>query len=129
MSDRRRFLTILTPALLLVPACASAGSGGGRVRSSTNVLTEEDLAPHSQESVHDAIRRLRATWMRRRGSGTTTSLEVVQVYVDNVPFGDPDALRNISVSDVVRVEYLNGGDATTRYGTGHGEGAILVFTR
>ena len=129
--DRRHFLIALTPTMLLLPACASSGAAGGgsSPRRNSNVLTAEDLATYQQDSLHDAIRRLRATWLRRRGAGTSTSVEVVQVYVDNARMGDSNALRNIAVNDVARVEYMNGGDATTRFGTGHGGGAILVTTR
>jgi hypothetical protein len=40
-----------------------------------------------------------------------------------------DALRTIALADVLDVTFLSGPDATTRYGTGHVGGALLVRTR
>ncbi len=128
MLNRRGFLVVLAPGMVLLSGCASGGGGsGGRRRGGSGVLTEEDLAPYPQESLHDTIRRARASWLRRRGG--SERVEVVQVYVDGARLGDISTLQSIRTSEVARVEYMNGGDATTRFGTGHGGGVIQVTMR
>ena len=41
-------------------------------------------------------------------------------------FGSLEALYSMHVNDVTHVRYLSPADATTRFGTGHAGGAILV---
>jgi hypothetical protein len=56
-------------------------------------------------------------------------IETPTVYVDGVRYGDCEALKTIQAIDVGELRYLNGIDATTRFGTGNGSGAILVLLR
>lgn len=129
MIDRRTFMAALMPGLVLLPACASSGGSSGGSRRSPNVITEEELAEYTQDDLHEAIRRMRPNWLRRRGAGTNNSVSPVQVYINGARMGDTNALRGVNSTDVVRIEYLSGPDATTRFGTGNGGGAILVTTR
>jgi hypothetical protein len=46
-----------------------------------------------------------------------------------VRHGGLDFLQTIRVEMVEQMEYLDASDATTRFGTGHGGGAIVVLTR
>jgi hypothetical protein len=43
--------------------------------------------------------------------------------------GGPGTLAQIPITDVKEIQYLNGPDATQRYGTGHGSGAIIVIRK
>ena len=48
------------------------------------------------------------------------------VYIAGVREGPLNTLRGIELSDVLRIEYINPLDATTRFGTGHSGGVISV---
>jgi hypothetical protein len=98
------------------------------VRSSPNVLTGEDVRAVDVGNLYDAVRRLRPQWLRARGSASLVSPEATQavVYVAGIRQGDPRALQNVNVDTVSRVEFIDSRDATTRFGTGHLGGAILV---
>jgi hypothetical protein len=50
------------------------------------------------------------------------------VYLNNLRLGTPDQLSTMPADGVTEVRWLSAIDATTRYGTGHAGGAILVFT-
>lgn len=127
MLNRRRFVMTVTPIAVLLPACASSGGSAARGRD-PDALEAEELAQHAQDSLDDVIRRLRGNWLRARG-GSIGGTDPVQVYVAGAKFGDAQVLRDIAVRDVLRVDYLSGPDATTRFGTGNGGGAILVTMR
>lgn len=51
------------------------------------------------------------------------------VYVDGIPAGSLEVLREIPVVDVESVTFMNPIEATTRFGTDHQAGALLVATR
>jgi hypothetical protein len=53
----------------------------------------------------------------------------VVVYVDQTRMGGPSTLAQIPITDVKEIQYLSATDATQRYGTGHGAGAIIVIRK
>lgn len=77
------------------------------------------------------IRRLRPAWLRARGSNSFTSAGAMYavVYVDNIRRpGGLSALFNIPVGEIRMMEFIGPANATTRWGTGHQSGVILVRT-
>jgi len=127
----RAILLIAAGCVFAFSACASSGSGTGAARGSRDVITLEELATVDRGSVYDAVARLRPRWLQSRGAGSVTSptRELPRAYVDGQSVGDVGALRNVDLRDAQEVRYMNAGDATTRYGTNHTAGAILVTTR
>ena len=130
MTIHRR--TTVALALLIVSgSLACASSGGTTTRGSRNVITLEELANEPSGTLYEAIQRLRPRWLQNRGISNSRTLRPtpLQVYLDNAPLGTTGSLRTISVTDVDRVEFMSANDATTRFGTGHDGGAIIVSTR
>ena len=113
--------------LLLLLGCASSGeSSSGSTR---DTLTQADLQETSEETLYEAIQRLRPRWLRARGANLE-GRTLPQVFVDGSPRGDASVLRQIRVLDVTDVRFLSASDAATRYGTRAGtDGVILVRTR
>jgi outer membrane cobalamin receptor len=126
-----------------VPACASSPAGGAgatqqssaspsRSRSARDLITSEELAKLDVQNALDAVRRLRPNFLQTHG-GLSSSIsqgpQDVVVYVDNTRMGGPASLAQIPITDVKEIQYLNGPDATQRYGTGHGSGAIIVIRK
>ena len=127
-------------SLLLVLVLASCGtaataSGGGN----SNLITSELLREADPEglSVYQIIQRNRPRWLRAaRGdtsfgnvAGGSEGSDFARVLLDGIPYGDLNALRSLEIISVESIEYMSGSDATTRYGTGYGGGAIIVRTR
>ena len=108
---------------LLVAACAGTG-GGATPRSSSDVITLEELEAVESFSAYDAINRLRPQWLRSRVPGQDPV-----VFIDGSRLGGPEVLRSIRVSTLSEIRYRNGRDATTRYGTGFGGGSIEMRSR
>jgi hypothetical protein len=69
---------------------------------------------------------------RIRSSRTARRCEMVKVYVDDVPLPAEDAsyyLPNLPLGDIESIEYLKPMEAGARYGTGAGQGVLLIYTR
>lgn len=125
---RKNYLILLLIAFFL-QACGGTSEGTDKPRRSPNVITAEELSTSPTvtpgQSLFDAIKFLRPQFLTPRGSGA--SMEPV-VYVDNIRRGGVSTLNELFVSQVSEIRYLSSSEATTRYGTGHFGGAILVKT-
>ncbi len=138
----RSMLFIAAVVVAVVPGCASSPAASGatqqsaaspsRARGSRDVITQEELAKVDVQNALDAVRRLRPSFLQTHG-GASSSIsqgpQDVVVYVDNTRMGGPSTLAQIPITDVKEIQYLNGPDATQRYGTGHGSGAIIVIRK
>jgi outer membrane cobalamin receptor len=114
--------------ILLAPlACASAGTASG----GSGPITRADLEHASMRDAYEVVQRLRPAWLQTRGriSIQSTTAQNPVVYVDNIRYGDPGSLRQVSVDAIDEIRYMGASEATTRYGTGHAGGVILVTTR
>ncbi|HXV86596.1 MAG TPA: hypothetical protein VD793_07845 [Gemmatimonadales bacterium] len=137
-------------ALLFITAlagCASGGAGGGggpaTVSRNTNVISAEEIAASSASTALVLVRQLRPSWLTSRGvaglggasePGAMTSSPSdgpagLVVYRDGVRVGGFSSLETIPVDVIREVRWINGRDATQRFGTGHGAGVIEVITR
>ena len=116
-------------AVMALMACAS-GSGGGQPRGSRNVITQEEIVALPITTASDLVNRLRPSWLRGRGptsiSGGIPALPLV--YVDEVRTGGIEALDLISSQVIREIRFINGRDATTKWGLDHGGGVIMVLT-
>lgn len=123
----------ILPALLVIFASACSNAPGpattGRA-SNPSVITEAELERFAGQSIHEAIRRLRPQFLRSRGPSTITQgSNGIVVYLGTTRMGDPGALNQIRVSDVLRVQYLTPSEASQRFGLDHTEGAIVLTPR
>jgi hypothetical protein len=116
----------LLPLLLL--ACATQPKAPApRERS---IITAEELMATHVSNLYQAIQQIRPEFLHDRGYSSIQSprVQLPVVYVDNIPMGDIDFLQSMSTADVAEVRKLSAEEATTRWGTGHVGGAILVTT-
>lgn len=124
-SHKSRTTVVFALALAFgLVGCASSGGGSSRPAgaSSTRIVMAE-LAELPDMDAFQAIERLRPRWLQSRAG------DPVQLYVDGSRRGSAMDLRSMRTSDVEEMRYMSASDATTRYGTGHAGGAILVTTR
>jgi len=138
----RSSLIIAAVVAFATAGCASSPGGStgatqqssspSRSHTSRDVITQEELAKVDVQNALDAVRRLRPNFLQTHG-GMTSSItqggQDVVVYVDNTRMGGPSTLAQIPITDVKEIQYLNGTDATQRYGTGHGSGVIIVIRK
>lgn len=102
--------------VLFLGACypGRANSGSGQ---NPDLIGNWELQELSDYTAFDAIRRLRPAWLSR---GTPT------IHLNGVPLSSFDQLEEISAVDIREMRFLNGPDASTRFGTGYMNGAILI---
>lgn len=136
----RPLRSALVAALLLAPAaCATANTAAPenatptaqqpRVRRDANRIGSDELQAADQTDLLSLVQAHRPAWLRQRGKSSMRSAEYVKVYQDGIRLGGPGALRQIATRSVSEIRYLDGMTATQRFGTDHGNGAILVSTR
>jgi len=122
---------LLTLAVALGACAAGAGDGERAPRAQQDLLTDEQIQAGSHQTAYDAVRSLRPAWLRERpGSITNPEGAEVVVYVDGARMdGGVNSLRQVRADAVERMQYMSPSDATTRFGTGHMGGAILIMSR
>jgi len=127
----------LTIALALGLVIGGCGSGRapevGYGFRNRNVITYDEISMSRTggASAYDLIQRLRPEYLRSRGTSSLNNPIPVTavVYVDEVRFGQIESLRALSTEQIREIHYINASDATTRFGTDHVGGAILITTR
>ncbi|MGH7568442.1 MAG: TonB-dependent receptor plug domain-containing protein [Gemmatimonadales bacterium] len=125
---------VLLPALLA--GCSSASSSSRTApapaaAASRDVITQSEIQNANVATAYDVVARLRGHWLRRRGAVSIQEPNAgeVVVFVNEVRTGGAEVLRGIRTDETREIRYLNGPDATIRYGTGFGGGVIQVFTK
>ncbi len=116
-------------AALLLASCASPGGGESEGRSRNSIGLDE-LTEQPHNTVLDAVRALRPRWLQGR-TGTSfrsPGRQMPRVYVDGHARGGIRELDSLVPSEVRSIRFLSASDATTRFGTNHVAGAIVVAT-
>lgn len=101
-------------------SCVSTGEGSTAPRGRGDI-TAEELEGVSADDAMEALSLLRPQWMRGRSSAAT--------IVINGQRSTRDRLATIPLGSIVRIAYMSAADATTRFGTGFFDGAIVVTIR
>ncbi len=115
---------------LLLPA-ACVATGGATTGGSRNVIPAEELLEFPHNTLFDAVRALRPRWLQGR---TGTSLrspgrQTPRVYVDGQSRGGIGEMRSMLPGEVGTIRFMSPTDATTRFGTNHIAGAIVITTK
>lgn len=102
-------------------------------RTNRSVLTLEEIqaAKGIGWTAHDLVAQLRPEYLRSRGTSSLRDLRppTATVYLDGVRYGNVETLRTMSGDQIESIQYINAADATTRFGTDHVGGALLIKTR
>lgn len=116
----------LAGAALLLVACGGNPPPDSTLGGDPDVITRQQIETLGMGNALDVIRRLRPNWLRSRSA---TGREEPVVYVDAARRGGIQSLSYVSVEIIDEIRYFSGPDATTRFGTGHRGGAIVIRTR
>ncbi len=124
-------------ALFAVLGCASGGGSSStqtgsstprQQRTTRDVIAQAEIERTEVSNALDLIQRLRPEFLRPRGAGGVQSVPVA-IYVDGIKQSSASVLSSVPKNLVVEIRFINATDATTRFGSDHGNGAVLVTTR
>lgn len=120
-----RLVGALSPLPILI-ACAS----GGATRD-PSVITAPELGRSRATNTYEAIRHIRPELLRSRESGSLLLFTARRpvVAVNDTVVGGVEVLRALPVEKVARIEYVSAWVAANRYGSGFGNGIVLVTKR
>jgi len=131
----------LVPLLVVVVnvGCASGGAASGtaaRSKGSQDVIVEAEITSRARDATNalQIIEQLRPQMLRSRGSSSlapnaTAEDALPRVYVDEISYGNLNSLSNLNSIQIREIRFIKAADATTRWGTGHAGGVILVTTK
>jgi hypothetical protein len=134
----RAGLVVAAFVMAISSGCATAGSassGTSKGTRSQDVIAEAEITSRAREATTalQVIEQLRPQMLRGRGVSSPSDVSgeatLPRVYVDEVSYGNLNTLSNVSAGQIKEIRFLNSRDATTRWGTGHMGGVILVTTR
>ena len=126
-----------------VVGCGGGGAGSAaqpnsatptRNRGAANLITEAEINGTAYQNALEVVQNLRPQMLIPRGVGSdasgmlAASIPII-IYMDDVRLGEPSSLSNIPSNRIKEIRFMNSRDATTRYGTGHSSGVILVITK
>src|SRR5258705_4977531 len=117
-------------ALVLSLGCHHQPAGV-RGSASRNIITQEEIEAADANNVYDVIARLRGSYLIDRGR---TSIKTNQhsraiVFMNDIEYGIPETMRNISPGRIAEIRYYSGTDAVDRYGAQYGGGVILLISK
>lgn len=127
-------ITIAVALHVVVLGCGSGPApDNGLGFRNRSILTSEEIKSSrvSGWTAYDLISQLRPEYLRSRGPTSLRNTRPVTaaVYVDDIRFGELDSLKTMSADQIFSVQYIGASDATTRFGTDHFGGAILITTK
>jgi hypothetical protein len=134
----RAGLVVAALVMAISSGCATAGSassGTSKGTRSQDVIAEAEITSRAREATTalQVIEQLRPQMLRGRGVSSPSDVSgeatLPRVYVDEVSYGNLNTLSNVSAGQIKEIRFLSSRDATTRWGTGHMGGVILVTTK
>jgi hypothetical protein len=111
------------------PSSTSASASALAIRD-RDVITRAELADPSMGSMNvlEVVRRLRPHFLSDRGvqSHSDATSGRVHASIDNSTVVELEQLRNLLVSHVAEIRFLNAGAAMQRFGGAAREGPVIV---
>jgi hypothetical protein len=120
---------ILPIALILLSAACGSRGPGTAGRQDRNVISIQEMVAAGYTDAFMTVQTLRPQWLSRRGVSTISLRESVKVYLDGSLMGGPEQLQQITTRSIATIRFMDGLEATQRWGLDHGLGAIVVSTR
>lgn len=115
-----------------------------RARANPSVITLAEITGAGGANAFDVVQSLRPQWLRTRGQTTLRTSGVadprggsyqamtqvpIMVYVEGQQVGGLEALRGLSTSQIRELRFVDSREAVQRWGSDHGNGAVMVLLR
>ena len=126
----RRALLGALAAAAFAGACVSGRAGrlSPGPRDPYRLQADEIRSLGSNASMYEVIERLRHRWLETRSMDPAIpeATDQIVVYAGNSPLGGLNQLRYIQARQVASARFIEGHEAASLYGPGHGSGVILL---
>lgn len=120
---------------LTLTACAAATTNSSRSMDISgmgrDVLTAAEIVASRVTDVYQAVIQLRPEFLRRRPIAQPLmpfQSASISVYLDDMPYGSIESLRQIPLDRVRLIRYMSSTEANLKFGGSHPSGAIIVTT-
>ena len=110
--------------LVALAACGPSAGAGPMPRGNARLITQEEIQAATASNLHDLVQRLRPGWIQQRAAGGEYGYPTV--YMGSQAYGGVERLREISLTNVREVRFLDPIEATSRFGRGVPFGVIQV---
>ena len=111
--------------------CARQVPAGAEPRSTVrqDLITRDEITARYYANAYDLIAAVRPNWLNQRGVETLGQPIELQVHYNGIHVGGLAALREIPVTELVYLEYVDPNAAAGRWGLGYGKGAVVLSTK
>ena len=116
-------------AVAVAPGASAVAPAPAKRKQNPTLITTDEIRESSATTAYEVVSRLRPAWLRKRGMSSFNREEMILVYRDGLRMGPPEALRQLNADQIESISYMDGIQATQRFGTDHGNGVIVVTTR
>ncbi|MGH7448741.1 MAG: hypothetical protein ACRELT_14315 [Longimicrobiales bacterium] len=115
---------VVLSLLIVVGTGCSARAATTRPAGGSSSIAQAEIRTAQLSNAYDVVERLRPDWLRTRG--VDGDLRIL-VYLDNAPYGEADALRQISAGMVTAIDLLRGSEVNTMLTSmsARGVGAVI----
>lgn len=113
-------------AVMLAATLAACGTTVQQARGNREEITRDQMIENNFHTAYEAIQALHGNWLNVHANTMISTQSDVVIYQDGVRLGSPTDLKNIDVRTIEYIRHYDPAAATTRYGIGHSQGAILV---
>jgi len=122
----------------LIPLCAglliaSGLVGQSKPKSSSTLITEEEIERSGVGNAFEAVQLLRPRWLKAREilrvspDNTAPQMSEIHVYIDDRDKGDLEFLRTIPAEAVLTLQYMSTNEAGARFGPSSGPGIVVTL--
>ena len=127
--------TVMCAMALVLVACGGGGASttaqpntqSRPIRGPADFISEAEINAGVYQNALEVVQTLRPTMLRPRTGGANA--QAVMLYLDGVRMNDLNGMSTIPAERIREIRFINARDATTRWGTGHDSGVILVTTK
>jgi hypothetical protein len=125
-------LLLVLGLVSVAASCASQPVNNPVERASssrTDLITRAEIETRQWANAYDLVAALRPNWLNERGPDSFGTPAELQVHFNGTRAGGIAVLRQMVVSEVEYLEYIDPITATGRWGLGYGHGAIDISTK
>jgi hypothetical protein len=118
---------VLLPLLVLASCARAVSPGASAPHSGASMATRDEIVDSRVATLLEFVRWHRPRWLHYSAADGAAEGGVA-VYLNGAWIGDEESLRDISSGLAASLRFIEGDEASARWGRGHEAGAIMITT-